>query len=495
MVCFEPLTAGSADFYSGISFLHCCCFLIHSFSFTTSDLFTQPCGRRHIATPICQALYENIPLLMTHIWDSQAGSKDLHGQYCHILSHHLLGALHQHNDQMATAMRPGSVWIERGPDGRPYFVRRKPPQPSTRQLLAEALLPRSSRSFFSRDSRQNNHIQCVDPETRLLMPPPSSSPAPAPGLPTAPGPSSPHPSQSQQPQPIAMYLVPPTQNQNMSEAAGNQPQSIMKPQPQVFPHYPPNIFPMPMMQQLPAQNPPFNPPFIPQQPFMGQGAPFAAAPPGAFPVQPQQAQQPQQHTVHQPPQRQLAPGLGNPQDLRYKCDICGRFRSARYHYEHPIPPGQPPPKTVCRKCMDKATESEDESSSDGHRSRKTKHRTSRARSWKSSLFGSLRRGSPPRRARSRSRGKYIDNSYDRYKEPSYSEASSSSLEDAHIPSRQRRYRRPKSPESAFPQRFQNLRLVPQERDVYFEHVERGRRPPRSGDGALGGGSYYEVYRR
>lgn len=43
---------------------------------------------------------------------------------------------------------------------------------------------------------------------------------------------------------------------------------------------------------------------------------------------------------------------------RYKCSICGRFRSPRFHYKHPIPPGQFPAKTICKKCREDGTDSE-----------------------------------------------------------------------------------------------------------------------------------------
>ena len=48
-------------------------------------------------------------------------------------------------------------------------------------------------------------------------------------------------------------------------------------------------------------------------------------------------------------------------ELKYKCNICGRFRSPRFHYKHPIPHGQLPAQTVCRKCRQTGTDSEDTS--------------------------------------------------------------------------------------------------------------------------------------
>jgi hypothetical protein len=46
-------------------------------------------------------------------------------------------------------------------------------------------------------------------------------------------------------------------------------------------------------------------------------------------------------------------------DLKYKCSICGRYHSPNYHYRHPIPPGELPKPTVCRKCREEATDSEE----------------------------------------------------------------------------------------------------------------------------------------
>lgn len=66
-------------------------------------------------------------------------------------------------------------------------------------------------------------------------------------------------------------------------------------------------------------------------------------------------------------------------DLKYKCGVCGRFRSPRYHYNHPIPPGELPKRTVCRRCRDAGTESEESDESTGHTPRYSRNR-SRTRS-------------------------------------------------------------------------------------------------------------------
>lgn len=77
--------------------------------------------------------------------------------------------------------------------------------------------------------------------------------------------------------------------------------------------------------------------------------------------------------------------INSPDDLKYKCSICSRYRSPNYHYRHPIPPGELPKPTVCRKCRKEATDSEE--------SDEDEERVPRARSR-----------SVRRRARSQSRG-------------------------------------------------------------------------------------------
>ncbi|KEF54774.1 uncharacterized protein A1O9_09216 [Exophiala aquamarina CBS 119918] len=180
---------------------------------------------------------------------------------------------------MAAAMKPTSVWIERGHDGRHFYVRKKSSQPSLRKLLTQALLPGGARSFFSRDSRQNNHVQCENPDIPLIMPRPSSTgpmPTQGPGQPS----TNPSSTQSQQlPQPIAMYLVPPLQDAPRPAVIETPIPSHMKPQPQFLPYFHPTIFPMPACYPVPDQGLPF----VTPQPFMGHHPPFAAAPPGPFP--------------------------------------------------------------------------------------------------------------------------------------------------------------------------------------------------------------------
>ncbi|KAL8921255.1 MAG: hypothetical protein Q9172_004135 [Xanthocarpia lactea] len=48
-----------------------------------------------------------------------------------------------------------------------------------------------------------------------------------------------------------------------------------------------------------------------------------------------------------------------PASSKHSCASCGKFRSARYHYRHPLAPGENPRPTLCRKCIKQHTSSED----------------------------------------------------------------------------------------------------------------------------------------
>ncbi|KAK4939905.1 hypothetical protein LTR10_019864 [Elasticomyces elasticus] len=180
-------------------------------------------------------------------------------------------------------MTSPSLWIERGPNGRPYYVRKKSKQPSTWQLLTEALLPRSSRLLFtSRDSRQNNHVQCDQSENPLTLPAPRS-PAPQPARTANPPPIAPN--SHAQPLPVNMYLCPPQQKRDRSSSKGrdkNARNSNRVPQPPqtFFAGLPPPAFPM---QPVPSAAYPM-PPFPQPLPFSIPPQPFPAPPPGAFPA-------------------------------------------------------------------------------------------------------------------------------------------------------------------------------------------------------------------
>ena len=379
--------------------------------------------------------------------------------------------MHQSSDNMAAAMKPTSVWIERGNDGRHFYVRKKSSRPSVRQLLTETLLPGGPRSFFSRDSRQNNHVRCENPDTPLIMPRPSSTgPRPAQGTGLPPN----HPSSPQAqppPQPVTMYLVPQSQDVPRPEANETLMQNHIKPQPQFLPYPHPTVFPMPAPYPLPGHSLPI---VVPPPHFMGNQPPFAAAPPSTFPVQ---------HPLHPMSQHQnhVPAGLAISSDLRYKCEICGRFRSARYHRKHLIPPGQLPAKTVCRRCREEDTESDEQSSSDSDRARHHRRHHSRARSWNpfSTRNPRNRSCSQPNRARSSKDRKLVDNKYDRYQDPLYSPRESSSDSDDVRTSgrRARRYRRPDSPDLEVSNRLRKLKLVPQERVTHLQSQDRHQASP------------------
>ncbi|KAF7511433.1 hypothetical protein GJ744_004622 [Endocarpon pusillum] len=93
--------------------------------------------------------------------------------------------------------------------------------------------------------------------------------------------------------------------------------------------------------QYPSYAPPYPAYYLAPNPVPAFQEPYPLLPPGA--------------RVLSPPRAATA------DELKYKCSICGRFRSPRFHYKHPIPPGQLPAQTVCRKCRQAGTDSEDTS--------------------------------------------------------------------------------------------------------------------------------------
>ncbi|KAI1627342.1 hypothetical protein EDD37DRAFT_259116 [Exophiala viscosa] len=384
-------------------------------------------------------------------------------------------------------MTSPSLWIERGPNGRPYYVRRKSKQPSTWQLLTEALLPRSSRSLFtSRDSRQNNHVQ-YDPSERPLALPAPRSPTPQPAQTTNPPPID--PTSYAQPLPVNMYLVPPQQKRDRSRSKdkdkfARNSNGMPQPPQTFFAGLPPPAFPM---QPIPGAAYPI-PPFPQPLPFTVPPQPFPGAPPGAvpptMPLQNQLAGPP-----NLPPQRVMAQG-----DLRYKCEVCGRFRSTRYHYKHPIPPGQLPGKTVCRRCRDEATDSEEETSSGSSRSTRRQHRARHDRSRNASSHRQKRDASR-HRTQSGRRLQLLDNGRARYTEQYYSDSTSPSSSDRHYKDRDRRSRQPSSIHEEVVRHTRRLRLSPvEQRRIHFE--DERREGQRHQDGESDSDVYeYETRRR
>lgn len=291
----------------------------------------------------------------------------------------LLSPTQKQSLNQAAIMGSRSTWIERGSDGRPYFVRKKPDSPPTGQAHSQALLPKSgnTRSFLSffRDSRQNRHVADVEANPQLALPAPNSSNPPQahqpqPTAPMAPAGPTPQP----QFQPVAMYLVPPQQNPIQSDprqSSNNEAHTFPSLNQYIPGHLPPGIFPFPPHPQVPQ--PPTM--FPPTMPFPPQYGPFAMTPSGL-----PQGPIPLQGQPHgaQAPSLNLPMATPAPVETRYKCEICGRYRSARYHFRHPIPPGQQPARTICRKCRQEETDSESgkSGSTDSYRGSKSGQQSS-----------------------------------------------------------------------------------------------------------------------
>ncbi|EXJ74013.1 uncharacterized protein A1O5_02307 [Cladophialophora psammophila CBS 110553] len=371
-------------------------------------------------------------------------------------------------------MTARSTWIERGPDGRPYFVRKKSNLPSTRQIFSQTLLRRSARSLFSsRDSRQNHHVQCVNAaDGELVLPAPTSpNPPAAPSThPTAPM----APTSQPQPQPVTMYLLPPQHGQNHldSRQKSSSQEHATNPPSQFIPApTPPGIFPIGPFPPHPMAPPPPNF-FAPPMQFPSQPQSFLATPPAVPPgVHTNTVPAPTQPYGPQIPLPGPIPTHG---EARYKCEICGRYRSARYHYKHPIQPGQLPSKTICRKCREEATDTEEADSSDSVQSRRSRHYHSRAPSRRRVSTSRSQRHRSRSRARSRGHPKLIDYDYGPYRVPSYTDSSSSSHEEEPHSARRRRNRRPGNADAGLVRRIRRLRLSPLGERTYYDDDCGGR---------------------
>ncbi|KAI4286479.1 MAG: hypothetical protein L6R35_004266 [Caloplaca aegaea] len=64
---------------------------------------------------------------------------------------------------------------------------------------------------------------------------------------------------------------------------------------------------------------------------------------------------------------------------KHTCPACGKFRSARYHYRHPLAPGETPRPTLCRKCIKQHTSSEEFDEIERARWKKKKEQEARQR--------------------------------------------------------------------------------------------------------------------
>lgn len=81
-----------------------------------------------------------------------------------------------------------------------------------------------------------------------------------------------------------------------------------------------------------------------------------------------------------------------PLPSKYSCASCGKFRSARYHYRHPLATGETPRPTLCRKCVKQHTSSEESDEVERTRwkkkqqeaRRRRRHRSHSSDEWSSS---------------------------------------------------------------------------------------------------------------
>ena len=168
------------------------------------------------------------------------------------------------------------------------------------------------------------------------------------------------------------------------------------------------------------------------------------------------------------------PHMGQPpqtSEVRYKCRVCGRFRSPSYHHRHPLAPGQLPTETVCRRCRRKRTDSEEESS-DNTLDRRLRQARSRSRQGTSSIIlhepnrgRSLSRSS----IRSRSLSRETDLCSRRYAR-SLSRSNSLDVGPLRISVDRERPRRRRSPSLEIIERVRYVNEAPPRRPAYVEEV-------------------------
>ncbi|KAI4126221.1 MAG: hypothetical protein LQ341_006899, partial [Variospora aurantia] len=126
---------------------------------------------------------------------------------------------------------------------------------------------------------------------------------------------------------------------------------------------------------------------------------------------------------------------------KHTCPACGKFRSARYHYRHPLAPGETPRPTHCRKCIKQHTSSEEFDEIERARWKNKKeqearqrriHRSSSSEHWESS---SSQEG---RRRRHRYRSSNDSRRHRRF--PRSSSGMSNTMYIIHRPAERRRLR-------------------------------------------------------
>lgn len=326
------------------------------------------------------------------------------------------------------------VWIERGSDGRPYYVKRRPAIPSLRQKIAEAF----------REFRQRPQVPTTKPASApsspQLTPAPANTPASHSSASSKEHKSSlkqkpqAHPEMARTKTPIPTpntpsqpnfqgqfnpyhhlpfvppFSPPPIHNENFPGAAQNPLSSA------VVPHY--NTPHPRMYPYVPAGTQALTAPHGPVQhmnvPAMHHGGPTTIS---------QASQCPNMFAPVPHGQNLVNPLHLNADNPRHKCSNCGRSRSARYHWKHQLTRGELPGPSICRRCRKEVTDSEGEST-DSHRERDTRSR-SRPRSYLRSQ--SRARSQRPRsRARSSSRPNYRNVDFDYYATRRSEETSSES---------------------------------------------------------------------
>lgn len=258
-------------------------------------------------------------------------------------------------------MEPGTTWVERGSDGRPYFVRKKLKLPSTRSLLADALAPKRRSLSLFRHPKKDFLTTSGPVSTPLSFP--ARTTGSSVGRSTTPVmlPSQPEGVMYPLPYP-APYLAPPQTSQE------NRVPSVQQ---HLLGHAPRHQFV----------------PFGMYSPGLTSSHSFAAQP---LPPGP----------------RALSPPCAiTADDSKYKCSMCGRSRSPRYHYNHPVPPGELPKNTTSSRCRDTGTESEESYESTGQSTRYSRNR-SRSRGRFSNdievrILSARGRGRPTHRSPSR----------------------------------------------------------------------------------------------
>jgi len=159
------------------------------------------------------------------------------------------------------------------------------------------------------------------------------------------------------------------------------------PHPRMYPYIPPGSQ---ALAQQPAGGPP--PANTTSAIFNPVHAGITHAPPTAPPG----------YGPSNPGQFTVTPMTINPDDLKHKCIICGRFRSSRYQWKHRVPVGQLPGPTICRRCRQQATDSEDESTDSyekrDYRSHSSLRHRSRGRVSRPRSRSRARSSSQPKRA-------------------------------------------------------------------------------------------------